>query len=147
MSSGTGGAVSITGGASTTSTTGVGGALTLSVVSVARRPWRRGAVTVSSGAAHTSGAVTISSGAGATTNGGIVVDAKTSRAPPGRSRCARELERRPACGEKRGADCERRATKMSVTAGGTGSITLTPGDDFTVDAGDDVSIDALGVCF
>ena len=36
---------------------------------------------------------------------------------------------------------------MSVTAGGTGSITLTPGDDFTVDAGDDVSIDAAGSLF
>ena len=33
------------------------------------------------------------------------------------------------------------------TAGGTGSITLTPGDDFTVDAGDDVSIDAAGSLF
>ena len=36
---------------------------------------------------------------------------------------------------------------VSVTAGGTGSITLTPGDDFTVDAGDDVSIDAAGSLF
>ena len=34
---------------------------------------------------------------------------------------------------------------MSVTAGGTGSITLTPGDDFTVDAGDDVSTTPLSL--
>ena len=77
-SSGTGGAVSISGGASTTSTTGVGGALTLSGgAGGSASGGAGGAVTVSSGAAHTSGAVTISSGAGATTNGGIVVDAKT----------------------------------------------------------------------
>ena len=83
-SSGTGGAVSISGGASTTSTTGVGGALTLSGgAGGSASGGAGGAVTVSSGAAHTSGAVTISSGAGATTNGGIVVDAKTGAGTAG----------------------------------------------------------------
>ena len=101
VSSGTGGAVSISGGASTTSTTGVGGALTLSGgAGGSASGGAGGAVTVSSGAAHTSGAVTISSGAGATTNGGIVVDAKTGAGTRrGDHGAPGELERRPACGE------------------------------------------------
>ena len=150
-SSGTGGAVSISGGASTTSTTGVGGALTLSGgAGGSASGGAGGAVTVSSGAAHTSGAVTISSGAGATTNGGIVVDAKTGAGTAG----AITVRQGSSSGDRlvvssAGAVTVSAASNqdVSVTAGGTGSITLTPGDDFTVDAGDDVSIDAAGSLF
>ena len=94
--------------------------------------------------------MTISSGAGATTNGGIVVDAKTGAGTAG----AITVRQGSSSGDRlvvssAGAVTVSAASNqdVSVTAGGTGSITLTPGDDFTVDAGDDVSIDAAGSLF
>ena len=83
--------------------------------------------------------MTISSGA-ATTNGGIVVDAKTGAGTAiGRRRPGEPSGDRLVVSSAGAVTVSAASNQdVSVTAGGTGSITLTPGDDFTVDAGDDV---------
>ena len=132
VSSGTGGAVSISGGASTTSDTGVGGALTLSGgAGGSASGGAGGAVTVSSGAAHTSGAVTISSGAGATTNGGIVVDAKTGTGSAG----AITVRQGSSSGDR-----------LVVSSAGAVSLDTASGEDLTLKTGGTarVTVDSSG---
>ena len=132
VSSGTGGAVSISGGASTTSDTGVGGALTLSGgAGGSASGGAGGAVTVSSGAAHTSGAVTISSGAGATTNGGIVVDAKTGAGTAG----AITVRQGSSSGDR-----------LVVSSAGAVSLDTASGEDLTLKTGGTarVTVDSSG---
>ena len=77
-----------------------------------------------------------------------MADAKTGAGTAGAITVRQELSGdRLAVSSAGAVTVSARATKRECDGGGTGSITLTPGDDFTVDAGDDVSIDAAGSLF